>query len=151
GTLCTFFAYFVGTVSTTVIEGINKIGSIFYGPVLAVFVLGLLTRSATSTGVITGLFAGILGNVFCWFFFPDISWLWWNVLGCVIALSAGIVVSFFDGMDALVSDYRAVYSLGDLKVRLQQGGDKRRCIVLALFFLVITAILFTYTEWRAVF
>ena len=150
GTLCTFFAYFVGTVSTTVIEGINKIGSVFYGPVLAVFVLGLLTRSATSAGVITGLLAGILGNVFCWLFFPDISWLWWNLLGCVIAFSAGMLISFFDGMDAPVSDYRIVYSLRELKVRLQQDGDKRRCVVLALFFLVITVILFTYTEWRAV-
>jgi SSS family solute:Na+ symporter len=137
GTLCTFFAYFVGTVSTTVIEGINKIGSVFYGPVLAVFLLALLTRSATSAGVITGLFAGILGNVLCWLFFPGISWLWWNVLGCVIALSGGIAVSFFDRMDASVSDYRGVYSLGDLKVRLQQGGDKRRCIVLTFFFLAI--------------
>jgi SSS family solute:Na+ symporter len=151
GTLCTFFAYFVGTVSTTVIEGINKIGSVFYGPVLAVFALGLLTRSATGTGVIIGLLAGILGNVFCWLFFPGISWLWWNPLGCAIAVSAGMVVSFFDGRDAPVSDYRVVYSLGELKAPVQQGRDKRRCIVLALFFLVITVILFTYTEWRAVF
>ncbi len=150
GTLCTFFAYFVGTVSTTVIEGINKIGSVFYGPVLAVFVLGLLTRSATSTGVISGLFAGILGNVFCWLFFPGISWLWWNVLGCAIAFIAGRVVSSFNGMDIPVSDYRVVYSLVELKVRLRQGGDKRRCVVLALFFLIITIILFTCTEWRAV-
>jgi SSS family solute:Na+ symporter len=151
GTLCTLFAYLVGTVSTTVIEGINKIGSVFYGPVLAVFVLGLLTGSATSTGVITGLFAGILGNVLCWLFFPGISWLWWNVLGCIIAFSSGIVVSFFDGTDTPVSDYRAVYSWRELKVSVQQGRDKKRFIVLALFFLVITVILFTYTEWRAVF
>jgi Na+/proline symporter len=150
GTLCTFFAYFVGTVSTTVIEGINKIGSVFYGPVLAVFVLGLLTRSTTSAGVITGLFAGILGNVFCWLFFPDISWLWWNILGCALALTAGIVASFLGGRDVPASDYRVVYSLGEVKIRLRQGGDKRRCIVLTFFFLVITIILFTYTEWRAV-
>jgi SSS family solute:Na+ symporter len=150
GTLCTFFAYFVGTVSTTGIEGINKIGSVFYGPVLAVFVLGLLTRSASSTGVITGLFAGIFGNVFCWLFFPSISWLWWNVLGCAIAVTAGMVVSFFDGMYVPESECRVRYSLGELKVRFQQGGDKRRCAVLALFFLIITVILFTCTEWRAV-
>jgi hypothetical protein len=70
------------------------------------------------------------------------------VLGCVITFIAGIVISFLDGRAAPVSDYRVVCSLGELKDRLQQGGDKRRCIVLALFFLVITIILFAYTEWR---
>ncbi len=149
GALCTLFAYLVGGVSTTVIEGINKIGSVFYGPFLAVFILGLLTRSATSTGVISGLFLGIFGNVLCWQFFPGISWLWWNVLGCIIALIAGIVISLLDVRGPPFSDYRVVCSLGELKDRLQQGGDKRRCIVLAVFFLVISIMLLAYTEWRA--
>ena len=148
GTLCTLFAYLVGAVSTTVIEGINKIGSVFYGPFLAVFILGLFTRSATSTGAISGLFLGIFGNVLCWLFIPGISWLWWNVLGCVIAFIAGIIISLIDRRGAPVSDYRVVCSLGELRDRLQQRGDKRRCIVLAFFFLFITIILFAYTEWR---
>ena len=111
GALCTLFAYLVGGVSTTVLEGINKIGSVFYGPFLAVFILGLLTRSATSCGVISGLFLGIFGNVLCWLFFPGISWLWWNVLGCIIALIVGIVISLLDVRGAPVSDYRVVCSL----------------------------------------
>jgi len=137
GTLCTLFAYLVGTISTTVIEGINKIGSVFYGPILAVFVLGLLTRSATSIGAISGLFAGILVNVLCWLFFPDISWLWWNVLGCLIAFIVGILISFVYGKGAPVSDYRVRCSLGELKDRLQQGQEKRWCFVLVLFFLAM--------------
>jgi SSS family solute:Na+ symporter len=148
GAFCTLFAYLVGSISTTVIEGINKIGSVFYGPFLAVFILGLLTQSATSTGVISGLFLGIFGNVLCWLFFPGISWLWWNVLGCVITFIAGIIISLIDRRETPVSDYRVVCSLGELRDRLQQGGDKRRCIVLVFFFLVITIILFAYSEWR---
>ena len=149
GALCTVFAYLVGGISTTVIEGINMIGSVFYGPFLAVFILGLLTRSATSSGVISGLFLGIFGNVLCWLFFPGISWLWWNVLGCIIALIVGIVISLLDVRGPPVSDYRVVCSLGELKDRLQQGDDKRRCIVLVVFFLVISIMLLAYTEWRA--
>ena len=149
GALCTVFAYLVGGISTTVIEGINKIGSVFYGPFLAVFILGLLTRSATSSGVISGLFLGIFGNVLCWLFFPGISWLWWNVLGCIIALIVGIGISLLDVRGPSVSDYRVVCSLGELKDRLQQGEDKRRCIVLDVFFLVISIMLLAYTEWRA--
>ena len=41
----------VGDISDTVVEGINKIGSVFYGPVLAAFVIGVVSKRATAQGV----------------------------------------------------------------------------------------------------
>ena len=73
GTVCTVFAFLVGTISPTVIEGINMIGSVFYGPILATFALGIFTRSATGNAVTIGLCAGILLNLVLWIFFPTVS------------------------------------------------------------------------------
>jgi len=42
GIVITGFAFVVGGISDTVIESINKIGSAFYGPILAAFLVGFL-------------------------------------------------------------------------------------------------------------
>lgn len=93
GVLCTGFAFFVDELAPTVIEAINKVGSLFYGPVLATFLLAILSRKASGTGVIWGLAAGVGVNVVLWIGFePAVSWLWWNVIGCAVtAIVAGPV------------------------------------------------------------
>ena len=40
GVMIIMFAFIVGGISDTVIEAINKIGSAFYGPILAAFLVG---------------------------------------------------------------------------------------------------------------
>ena len=47
----------------TVIELINMIGSAFYGPTLAVFLLGLWTKRTNQIGAISGLTVGVTVNV----------------------------------------------------------------------------------------
>jgi len=44
GVICVGFAFMAGHISGTVIEVINKVGSLFYGPILAAFILGMLIR-----------------------------------------------------------------------------------------------------------
>lgn len=95
GIICTAFAFLVGSISETVIEAINKVGSVFYGPILAVFILGILTKTATANGAKAGVVSGILVNLVLWFGFPDVSWLWWNATGCVSALAVGHMYSLF--------------------------------------------------------
>ena len=46
GVVITAFAFAVGSISDTVLEGINKIGSLFYGPILAAFIMGILSKRA---------------------------------------------------------------------------------------------------------
>lgn len=72
-----------------VLELVNQVGSAFYGPVLAVFALGALTRGATGRGAILGLTAGLATNLVLARFAPGVSWLWWNPAGfCVAAVVA---------------------------------------------------------------
>ena len=93
GAVCLAFSFYVGDVSQTVIESINKIGSLINGPLLAVFVMGMLSRRINGQGAIIGLFGGLCGNLWLWQFAPKISWLWWNVIGFFVAYAIGYPVS----------------------------------------------------------
>lgn len=86
GVFCISFAFFVGDISPTIIESINKIGSAFYGPVFAVFLAGIVFSKAKPHAAITGLGMGVATNLFLWFFVPSVSWLWWNAIGFFIAV-----------------------------------------------------------------
>lgn len=97
GALIVFFSFFVGGISSSVIEAVNKVGSLANGPILAMFLLGILTRVANEKGAISGLIIGLLSNACLWLFVPQISWLWWNVFGFVIAFGVGLVVSTATG------------------------------------------------------
>lgn len=81
GIFCVGFAFQVGSISGTVIESINKIGSAFYGPIFAVFLMGITTSRAQPIGAIVGLAVGVGLNLGLWIFAPTVSWLWWNAFG----------------------------------------------------------------------
>ncbi|WP_373072752.1 sodium/solute symporter [Sulfurimonas sp.] len=87
------FAFFVGSIADTVIEAINKIGSAFYGPVLAVFLAGAIHKNIGSNAILIGLFSGVGINVFLWIMHPEIMWMWWNVIGVVIAYVIALLLS----------------------------------------------------------
>ncbi len=90
GGLCTGCAFIAAGQEKTVIETINQIGSMTYGPILGMFVLGILTRRATEGGVVAGLAAGIAVNLWLWLGPGDrVSWLWWNVAGFVACVLVG--------------------------------------------------------------
>lgn len=76
-----------------VLETINQVGSAFYGPVLAVFALGVLAPSLPGSAVLTGLVVGLVGNFALARLAPGVSWLWWNPSGflvaCGVSLAAG--------------------------------------------------------------
>ena len=93
GAMTLTMAFYVGDIATTVLEAINKIGSLANGPILAVFAMGILTRKIDGTGAVAGLMAGILFNAYCWLALPSLSWLWWNVFGFFIAFGIAIVVT----------------------------------------------------------
>ena len=93
GTVCTIFAFFVGDISDSIIVSMNKIGSLANGPILGVFLLGILTRKANGLGAITGLVIGFVVNAVFWVFVPSVSWPWWNMIGCLVCFLIGISIS----------------------------------------------------------
>ncbi|MEE2758006.1 MAG: sodium:solute symporter [Myxococcota bacterium] len=97
GALIVAFSFFVGDISNSVIESVNKVGSLANGPILAMFLLGILTTIGNERGAVTGLIVGLISNAVLWKFAPHISWLWWNVSGFFVAFGVGVVVSTFTG------------------------------------------------------
>jgi len=94
GLLCTVFALGMIGGPETVLVLVNKIGSAFYGPILATFWLGILTKKATQPGAITGLGTGVAMNIFVWQFFGKaVSWLWWNPIGFFTSFIVGYGIS----------------------------------------------------------
>ena len=100
--ICTFFwgliaiilSFYVDNIASTVLEAINKIGSLINGPILGVFLLGLFTHRVNGDGACVGLLVGFLLNIILWIFFPAISWLWWNVFGFIATYNTGISYSY---------------------------------------------------------
>ncbi len=93
GAVITGFAFVVGSISETVIESINKIGSAFFGPILAAFIVGVLSRKATARSITAGILAGVGFNLFLWLAVPGVYWMWWNLFGFAAAAVISYAVS----------------------------------------------------------
>jgi solute:Na+ symporter, SSS family len=79
----------------SLIEVVNRIGSIFYGSLLGVFVLALGFRQSNGHGAFVGLLSGI-SVVVIFAFHPstrNVSYLWHNPLGVAVVLAVGLPVS----------------------------------------------------------
>jgi SSS family transporter len=87
-------AYYAADLGS-LIEVVNKFGSLFYGSMLGVFILALGTTRATGNGAFIGFIAG-LATVFTVALHPatsSISYLWHNVIGAVVVVTVGMAVS----------------------------------------------------------
>ncbi|MET1259707.1 sodium:solute symporter [Flagellimonas sp. DF-77] len=93
GLVCLFFAFFAGNIEGTVIEVINKVSSIFYGPILAAFILALLTKRTHALGANIGIVVGVLLNMYLWLYVPEVFWFWWNAIGCVVTMLVAYSIS----------------------------------------------------------
>lgn len=99
GVFCVGSAYaflYVGEgARETTIVLINAVGSVLYGPILAVFLLGILTRTVSARGIKVGVLAGIAVNVFLWIR-TEVAWSWWNVTGFFATAGVAGLVSALD-------------------------------------------------------
>jgi len=94
GVVTLTMSFFVGDIAPTVLEAINKIGSLANGPILAVFMLGFFVERVTGPLATLGLLLGIAVNGVLWIAAPSVSWLWWNPIGFAAAFLIPVVISF---------------------------------------------------------
>ena len=76
----------------SLIEVVNRFGSFFYGSILGVFILAVAVPLATGTGAFVGLIAG-MASVAWVTKFTNIAFLWHNVVGAVVVVAVGLLVS----------------------------------------------------------
>jgi SSS family solute:Na+ symporter len=129
------------TRQTTIVL-INAVGSLLYGPILAAFLLGMLTRSVRASGVKGAVCLGILANIILWQF-TSISWLWWNVAGFLVAFAGAVVLS----STRVPSSIRLIQS--DLVRSPERGlGDWRASYTtVTAYFLVIIVVAYMIQTW----
>ena len=89
GVFCIAFAEFAGRLGS-LIEAVNKLGSLFYGTILAIFLLAFYTRHVGGRATFLGAVVGEIAVILC-SLFSNMAWLWWNVVGCVVGVAAALL------------------------------------------------------------
>ena len=103
GVICIGAAFLFGGSDSPVIEIINAVGSVFYGPVLATFLLAIFSKKVSSAGMKAGIIISVLINLIfsktmqgIIGFDPGVSvfWIWLNFTGFVLAVAIAYAVSY---------------------------------------------------------
>ncbi|WP_296618708.1 sodium:solute symporter, partial [Marivirga sp.] len=93
GLVAIFFATFAGLLDN-LIQAVNILGSIFYGTILGVFLSGFFIKYIKGNAVFIGaLVAQII--VLYFYFFSDMAYLWFNLVGCGIVILIGLIYQYF--------------------------------------------------------
>lgn len=93
GLFCVLVACFASEIGNSLIEAVNILGSLFYGTLLGIFVTALTLKKVNAQAVLAGIVvsqAAVIA-VFC---FSNISFLWYNVIGCVVVMAVAWALSY---------------------------------------------------------
>src|SRR5208282_1618769 len=77
----------------SLIVAVNVVGSLFYGSLLGCFVLALAFRRVGGTATFVGMLAGEAA-IFWAFLFTGMSYLWYNVIGCVAVVATALAITY---------------------------------------------------------
>lgn len=145
GLVCIASAFLFGGSKSAVIEIINAIGSVFYGPVLVTFFLAFFSKKVNHIGMNAGLILAVLINlifsktiqeIFHIDLGFDIFWIWLNFTGVIIALVVAYSVS------ALTSNIE-VKKISNFNVAIKKSDFLiKEVYILVLFFIAI--LVFSY-------
>ncbi|MBL7960432.1 sodium:solute symporter [bacterium] len=84
GIYAIFFAQFASLLGS-LIEAVNILGSLFYGTILGIFLVGFYMKFIRGTSVFFAAVVAEIAVILC-FLFTEISFLWYNVIGCVLVM-----------------------------------------------------------------
>ena len=84
------FADFASRLGTLV-EAVNILGSLFYGTILGIFLTAFLLRPVRGTPVFAAALVAQAVVIAC-FKLTTISFLWYNLIGCVLVMGIAVVL-----------------------------------------------------------
>ncbi len=90
GLVALAFALFANLVEN-LIQAVNIVGSIFYGVVLALFLVAFFFRRVGGTAIFWGALAA-QALVFILYFSLNISYLWYNFIGCAACILFSLII-----------------------------------------------------------
>lgn len=140
GVVCIACAFLLGGSESSVIEIINAIGSVFYGPVLATFLLAIYSKKVNKYGMNVGIILAVLINLIfsktmqeIIGFDPgvEIFWIWLNFTG--FAMCAGI--AYFVSM--LIADPNNKVPEVTFKITKEDILIKETYILVGFFIVIV--------------
>ncbi|SFC93121.1 transporter, SSS family [Algibacter lectus] len=143
GLVCIASAFLFGGSKNAVIEIINAIGSVFYGPVLVTFFLAFFSKKINHIGMNAGIISAVLINLMFSktiqeLFHIDLGfnifWIWLNFTGVIIALVVAYAVS------ALTSKTK-VKSISNFNVSIKKEDFMIKEVYILLAFFVFILVL----------
>ncbi|HEX8118626.1 MAG TPA: sodium:solute symporter, partial [Pyrinomonadaceae bacterium] len=87
------FAQYAGQLGSLV-EAVNRLGSLFYGTILGIFLLAFYFKRVGGTAAFVGALAGELVVLFCFYRTP-LAFLWYNVVGALTVIIVALAVNPF--------------------------------------------------------
>ncbi|MDQ3918918.1 MAG: sodium:solute symporter, partial [Acidobacteriota bacterium] len=91
GLFAVTFAQYAGQLGSLV-EAVNRLGSLFYGTILGIFLLAFYFKRVGGTAAFIGAIVGESVVLYC-FFFTQIAYLWFNVIGALAVIAAALAVN----------------------------------------------------------
>ncbi|MET0626434.1 MAG: sodium:solute symporter [Pyrinomonadaceae bacterium] len=91
GLFAVAFAQYAGQLGSLV-EAVNRLGSLFYGTLLGIFLLGFYFKRVRGTAAFLGALAGEAAVLYC-FFFTKLAFLWYNVVGALVVVTAAHLIN----------------------------------------------------------
>ena len=140
GAVCISCSFLFGGSKSAVIEIINAIGSVFYGPVLVTFLLAIFSKKVNHIGMNAGIISAVLINlvlsktiqeIFGIDLGFDVFWIWLNFSGVLISLVVAYVVSGFSKVP--VKKETGI----DFKIKKSDIFSKEVYILSAFFILIV--------------
>ncbi|HEX7708985.1 MAG TPA: sodium:solute symporter [Thermoanaerobaculia bacterium] len=89
GGFCVAFALYANQLGSLIVA-VNRVGSFFYGTMLAIFLVAFYVKRVGGTAMLWGALVAELAVVYC-AFYTDMAWLWWNVVGCGVGVGAALL------------------------------------------------------------
>ena len=90
GAFCIAFALYANQLGSLIVA-VNKVGSFFYGTMLAIFLVAFYAKFVGGTAMLWGALIAEVAVVLC-ARYTDMAWLWWNVVGCVVGVGAAMLI-----------------------------------------------------------
>jgi Na+/proline symporter len=87
------FAMFANRLGS-LIEAVNILGSLFYGTILGIFLLAFYVKRVGASAAFAGALVGEAAVIWT-FRTTEISFLWYNVVGCLVTIGVALMIQPF--------------------------------------------------------
>jgi Na+/proline symporter len=84
----------LASFAENLIQFVNIVGSLFYGTILGIFLTAFYVKRVQGTAVFWAAILAELVVLYC-YFFTDLAFLLYNIIGCVIVVVAGLMLQLF--------------------------------------------------------